>query len=684
MMLTDKQFYKAALDLSIPEMKEAKELFFAGKKAEAEKVFAAYVRSHIDYETYFSLPSVKSAFNESCFAEEKKKKIIERGDRICEGWFAPTGYAHQYVNLEMDWETNHTPNNYCEWVWVLSRHEQFTPLAQAYYVTKDEKYVRAFEKIIESWIDQVEFPIVDVANRHYSYSHTGWRTIETGIRMISPWPNTIHLFMREGFLSDALIVKIFKSIWEHAFHLRYFCSSHNWLIIELTGFLNIACFYPFYDKCAEWKRFVFDRFVSECDVQFWPEGFQYELTTGYHFGVLHDYLLCVDRARAYGIEVPEKMMNCIHRMYHGIIRILQPDRHLPDLNDGSSETMLGYLSQGLSYFPNDEIFRYFVTDGREGKKPPYVSAVMPYIGHCAMRTSWEKDAIFALFDSAHHGWGHQHEDKLSFNLSAYGKNLLLDGGNYDYDTSKMRSMLCSSLGHNTALVDTYGQCRSKGFSTAEEERRVRERIPSDLAWNFSEDYECAEGTYDFGYGNKEVDIRVDHHRKVIFFKKGLGGSQPFFVLLDTFTPKDEKEHLYEVHFQLGTEPTTVAEKSITADHGDGVTLTLIGDAPMEVHTAEHEPRYMGWKKIRSAGTDHEHLPAPAPCFVKKGAVTHFVTVAYPAKDSSCPIASVACDRDAFTLSMTDKKSYIFDKNAPEFRTYGTLERLANGEDLGLN
>jgi hypothetical protein len=32
MMLTDKQFYKAALDLSIPEMKEARDLFFAGKR----------------------------------------------------------------------------------------------------------------------------------------------------------------------------------------------------------------------------------------------------------------------------------------------------------------------------------------------------------------------------------------------------------------------------------------------------------------------------------------------------------------------------------------------------------------------------------------------------------------------------------------------------------------------------
>ncbi len=675
MMLTDKQFYKAALDLSIPEMKEASDLFFAGKTAEAEKVFAAYVRSHVDYETYFSLPTVETDFT------GQEEKCIARADRICDGWFAPEGYAHQYVNLEMDWETNHTPNQYCEWVWVLSRHSEFIWLTQAYLITKNEKYVRAFEKIIESWIDQVEFPIADVANYHYSFSHTGWRTIESGIRMITAWPYSIHTFLRDGYLSDSLIVKIFKSIWEHAFHLRYYCSSHNWLIIELTGFLNIACFYPFYDKSAAWKKFVFDRFVSECDVQFWPEGFQYELTTGYHFGVLHDYLLCIDRAKAYGIEIPQKMMDCIHRMYHGIIRILQPDRHLPDLNDGSDESMLHYIHQGLSYFPEDEIFRYFVSDGKEGTRPPYDSAVMPYIGHLAMRTGWEKDAIYALFDSAHHGWGHQHEDKLSFNLSAYGKNLLLDGGNYHYDTSKIRSMLCSSLGHNTALVDTYGQCRSKVFSTAEEERCVRERIPSDLAWNFGEDYECAEGTYDFGYGNAEIDIRVDHHRKVIFFKKGLGIAKPFFVLLDDFAPKDEKEHLYEIHFQLGTEPTTETEYSITADHGDGVSLTLIGDAPMEVHTAEYEPRFMGWKKIRSAGTEHEHLPAPAPCFVRKGGEEHFITVAYPAKDEICPIASVFCDAESFAIRMADGKEFSFKKNNSAFKTVGTAERLANGENL---
>jgi hypothetical protein len=137
-----------------------------------------------------------------------------------------------------------------------------------------------------------------------------------------------------------------------------------------------------------------------------------------------------------------------------------------------------------------------------------------------------------------------------------------------------------------------------------------------------------------------------------------------------------------VHFQLGTEPTTETEHSITADHGDGVTLTLIGDAPMEVHTAEKEPRFMGWKKIRSAGTDHEHLPAPAPCFVKKGGEEHFITVAYPAKDGeSCPITAVSCNAESFAITLADGKTHTFEKADPAFQTFGTAERLAKGEKV---
>ena len=679
MMLTDKQFYKACLNLSIPEMAEAKKLYFEGDEAGAAKVFTEYVRRTTDYDKYFGLPGVTKTWS-----EEESAKIIAAADRILDGWFAPTGYAYQFKNLEMDWVTNQTPNNYGEWVWQLNRHPEFATLARAYLISKDEKYVKAFEKLIESWIDQEEFPIADVANMHGSYSHAGWRTIESGIRMMSPWIYPIHVFLEAGLLPDALVVKIFKSVWEHAFHLQYFCSSHNWLIIELSGFMYIACCFPFYDKAEAWKKFIFNRLLSELDVQIYTEGMQYELATGYHFGVLGDYLSCVDRAKAFGIEVPEYMMQRLRSMIHAILKIAMPDRHMPDLNDGSNGALAGQAARGLRFFPDDEVFKWFATDGKEGKEPPYLSVVLPYVGHCAMRTSWEKDAIYGFFDGAYYGWGHAHEDKLAFNLSAYGKNLLTDGGQYEYDTSKMRSMIVSTLAHNTGHVDRRNQ--NRGHNTnfrAIEEKAVKEKIPSNLFWNFGETYEVAESTYDSGYGVAPNTVWVDHHRKVIFFKKGLGIAKPFFVLLDTFTPKDENEHFYEVHFQLGTEPTTETEKSITADHGDGVTLTLIGDAPMEVHTAEYEPRYMGWRKLRKSGTDHEHYPAPAPCFVKTGKVEYFATVAYPAKDEACAVASVACDKDSFTITLTDGSVHTFKKDDEAFKTFGTTERLEKGMDICL-
>ena len=673
MVLTDKQFYKAALNLGIEELAKAKEAFFAGDSAGAAKIFATYVRENLDYAHFFKLPGADIG---------DKEKAVRAADRVMEGYFWAAGYTYQYKDLAVDWEKNQTPNNYGEYVWQLSRHGEFSTLAKGYLHTGDKKYADAFNKLIESWIDQVEFPIADIANRHGSYDHTGWRTLESGIRMGMPWQVPIFTFMRDGLIPDRLVVKIFKSIWEHAFHLRNYCSSHNWLLSELMGFAHIAILYPFYDKVGAWKKFIFDRLISELSVQLYPEGFQYELTTGYHLVSIKEYLNVVDLCRAFEIEVPEIMMEKIRQMYEAEFRLMGPDLQCLGLNDASYTPMQSYATRALKYFPGDPFFTAVATSGAEGAWPEYKSDVLPYVGHCMMRTGWDKDAIFAHFDSAYYGWGHAHEDKLSFNLHAYGKRLLSDGGNYDYDSSKMRSMTVLTRAHNTAMVDMLDQRR--GYNTnfrAIEEKAVIEKIPSDLSWNFGETYEVAEGLYDCGYGTNPA-VFVDHHRKVIFFKKGLGIAKPFFVLLDSFAPKDENEHLYEVLFQLDIQPYTATEHTVTADHGDGVALTLVSSAPANILVGQNEPRYIGWRKREGhSGEDIVHNPAPAVLFTEKGREMYVATVAYPAKDETCPVAKVACDKDTFTLTMTDGRAYTFEKNDPAFATVGTAERLEKGMPL---
>ena len=674
MMLTDKQFYKAALNLGIEELAKAKDLYFAGDSAGAAKVFATYVRENLDYGHFFRLPGADIG---------DKEKAVKAGDRVLEGYLWAAGYTYKYENLDVDWEKNQTPNNYGEYVWQLSRHGEFATLAKAYLHTKDKKYADGFNKLIESWIDQVEFPIADVANRHGSYDHTGWRTLESGIRMGMCWQLPIHTFIRDGLVPDGLVVKIFKSIWEHAFHLRNYCSSHNWLLSELMGFAHIAVLYPFYDRVWQWKKFIFDRLISELDVQLYPEGFQYELTTGYHLVSIKEYLNVVDLCRAFELEVDERILSRIRQMYEAEFRLMGPDLECLGLNDGSYTPMLNYAKRALKYFPNDPFFKAIETEGKEGAWPEFNSDVLPYVGHCMMRTGWDKDAIFAHFDSAYYGWGHAHEDKLSFNLHAYGKRLLSDGGNFAYDTSKMRSMTVSTRAHNTGMVDMKGQNRGANTDFRKiEENAVINKVPSDLSWNFGDTYEVAEGLYDCGYGAKENAVFVDHHRKVIFFKKGLGNAKPFFVLLDSFAPKDEAEHLYEVLFQLDIQPYTATEYSVTADHGDGVALTLVSSAPANIIIGQNEPRYMGWRKIEGhSGEDIVHNPAPAVLFTEKGNAAHVATVAYPAKDEICPVQSVACDQDGFTITMANGECYTFDKNDPAFATIGTAERLEKGMPL---
>ena len=677
MLLTDKQFYKAALDLRIPELAECKKLFFEGKEEEAHRLFAKYVRENLDYEKFYTLQSVQDFYSHNT-----DEQIIAVADKAAAGYVSSCGVSYLCEDLKkIDWSYNPTENNYGEFVWQLSRHGNFTHIARAWELTKDEKYLNTYITLISTWLEQEEFPIADVANGHYSPCFVGWRTIESGVRMRLPWHYPIHAFMKEGVLPDRLVVDIFKSFWEHAFHIRNYCSSHNWLTIELGGFMHIAAFYPFFECSDKWRQFIFDRLHKELSVQLHADFMQYELATGYHMVVIGDYKRVMAIADRYGFEISETMKSSVRKMYGAITKILQPDRHIPDLNDGTDRDFRGDLADAEWLYPNDPEFRYFLTDGKEGKAPAYLSTVLPYTGFCAMRTGWEQDAIYALFDGAHHGWGHQHEDKLAFNLAAYGKNLLMDGGNYDYDASKMRRMLISTYGHNTGVVDTFGQNNRKTHSRAEEERCVREHIPSDLSWNFSEDVECCAAAYRLGYG--EDLIPVDHERKVIFFKKGIGGSQPFFVLLDDFAAKDAHEHLCEVLFQLGREPITEAETTVTADHGDGVSLTLVSSGAREIAIGQYEPRYTGWRKKYAPGAEHEHYPAPAIYFSGKGESVSIATAVYPAKDAACPIASVACDSQCFTLAMANGECYTFDKNDPAFKTYGTIERLEKGMDICL-
>ncbi len=650
MLYSEDKFFTELLNETIPEMQKAKELWQSGEHTAAEACFADYVRDTLRDDLQQTKERVEAG-------TLSPAPIIAEADRIVDGWVSACGFPWHFEDGKIDWNSNKTYNNYCEWTWQLSRHPEFVTLGRAYRITGDEKYPRRFEEMLLSWIEQAPCP--ENAN---PYSTLTWRTIEAGIRL-DTWTNAIHMMIRSPSLSDHAVTLFFLSVCEHGYRLRYFNTGYNWLIIEMSGLFRVGVFFPFLKEGRALTEYAFSRLEEQLGVQVYPDGFQYELTTGYHGGIIHDYVGVIDVARKYSdIRIPESMLATLRSMYHLFVKLVEPDGARPNLNDGSDAPIRGEMQSALRLFSDDEIFRYFATDGREGRTPDYLSIALPYSGMAVFRTGWGKEAIWALFESAPFGKAHQHEDKLHFDLFAYGKRLLRDSGQYEYDTSDMRKYILSTKAHNTALVDGKDQNRRARYRWNEGDIAKK----ADLSWNFGDDVEVAEGRYTEGYGADFVD--VTHRRKVIFFKKGIEGTKPFFVLVDTFSPQDGKEHLYEVNFQLDKEPIELVGKHVRVRHADGVFLSLISDAYPTVAIAQKYPRFIGWRKIRDTKVAHEHTPAPEVLFTGYGGEKTIVTVVYPTDEATTPIASVTSDKDGFTLFMVDNSKHFFAFSDEKFQT----------------
>jgi hypothetical protein len=269
-----------------------------------------------------------------------------------------------------------------------------------------------------------------------------------------------------------------------------------------------------------------------------------------------------------------------------------------------------------------------------------------------MRTGWERDDLWCFMDAGDFGRGHQHEDKLNILLSAYGKNLLPDAGNYAYDDSPMRRFVLDTRSHNCALVDDMGQNRRGRYSWRNE---PLDRYAG-MKWSFSPAVDTVEGIYDQGYG--PAFLPVTHRRKLILFKEGLAGSQPFALVADRFTSEDGAAHVFAPSYQLGFETYTDEVNTFTADHGDGVTLTLIASVPHTVAVGQTEPLFLGWRKrYDNAAAVNEAVPAPCVRYPVTGKTARIVTALCPSKDGGKTVAEVIASRDvgdtAVTLLFTD-------------------------------
>ena len=598
--LTDAQFFEA-LNLDYPGLAQVKNCVKRGNYKEAKKAFVQHIKNRttpkwfVDWKDYTSQVGKYPV----------RSYVIPYSDRFANNELLAHGTWYQYGKT-IDWTEDHSYDHYDEWVWQLNGHHCWVYMSEAYWATGNEKYAKAFVRQINGWIDQCKIPT--------SYQGRGsvWRTLDTGLRMRDNWPNILYRFLPSPAFDDETVVKMIKSIYQHAIHLRNNNTANNWLAVEMNGLYVVGGLFPEFKEAEEWRTFAVQKLYEQEQELFYPDGAEIELTPNYHELSASSIVAVYKFAQLNGYELPSEFVSRLERIYEVFVKLRMPDGRMPAINDSDWIHTIASLKTASSLFPNRYDFRYFITDGKEGKKPEYTSVWMPWAGWYVMRSGWGTDDFYSFFEVGPYGSAHQHEDKLSFILYAYGKRLITEAGYYAYDTSKWRNYACSARGHNTARVD--GNDQNRDIKRYRRTIKLSSR-PLDNTWISNKTYDYGEGIYTDGYGPNS-DSTVTHRRSLKFIKNKL------WVVTDTFTPSDDNTHSYETWFHFETPNYGIDEKGIVfSDEPNSANIAIValsGKSIVNVVKGQETPDIQGWIPVKGGGNGFHCEPIATPTYSMSG------------------------------------------------------------------
>lgn len=617
-----------SLDLTRPDMAKVKAAADLGDMAAARKAFAQHLRTRTNVVWYFDPASPPKDLT----SEEMEE--------------AQTALRHEFTILHVPWRFD-GPINWRfnpttlpdskvavthEWTWGLNRHTFWPMLAKAYLATGDAKYGREVASQIADWCARNPAP-EQVPPRYFS----PWRQIEAGLRMCRSWPESFFLLVNSPrVFPDDVMLAMVETMRDHAEFLAKFPTRGNWLTMESNGLFHVGTLFPEFKRARAWRDLAIARQREQLDIQVYPDGAQIELAPGYHNVALRMFVKTLDLAERNRVPVPDGYREALQRMFDMNLWVMMPDRTSPDFNDSGRGGGVHMLEQGLTYFPDRQDWKWLVTDGQEGQAPKETSHFFPYAGWAVMRSDWSRDARCLIMEGGPFGFSHQHEDKLSFIMDAYGAHLVAEAGIYPYFQSKSRDYSIGAPGHNVVFVDGLGQHR---YGRAKEKYLTQQ--PLDLGWRTTPEFDYVAAEYGTGevetWGAKDQRGFV-HTRRILFMKPD------YWVVIDTVVPSDDAEHTYAAAFHLDAPDARMdpASKRITTINPDRPTVAIVplpvDGLDVSIVKGETQPTYRGW--IANDTLELQAVPTPYYTRRAKGPVhTLYVFAPVPA-GKTCPIARV--------------------------------------------
>ncbi|MEO1401604.1 MAG: alginate lyase family protein [Cyanobacteria bacterium J06635_1] len=441
--------------------------------------------------------------------QKTPSSVIARANALLNHTFtfqAVTGTLPIEVDGQLDWSYS-GPNDDQEWAWFLNRHGHLLDLLTAYRATQDERFVHCINHHIISWV------LFSVSPKG-TQGRTQWRGLEVAYRAMH-WVWVFEELRQVAAFSPVARLLMLASLMEHGRYLRRMHAwGANWITREMGALAALALAWPEFKAASAWREYALKRMIWESQDQVYPDGTQKELSSHYHWITLRDFQNFVNCLEEAGQEVPTGLEARVEKMWSYLAYAMRPDGASPLNNDSDRQWLASEIQQfAISYQRPD--WTYIATHGSCGRPPALPSAVFPWAGQLIMRSGWDAQAHWGFFDFGPMGvFYHIHRDKLHLSVSAYGRDLLVDGGRYRYVRDPFWHYFRGSQSHNVILVDGHGQRADIPLT----------RAPLSAQFATHPTFDFAEGTARQGF--EKIIGRVVHQRAVVYLRN------KFWVVID--------------------------------------------------------------------------------------------------------------------------------------------------------
>lgn len=529
--------------------------------------------------------------------------------------------------------------------WIIQgdhewRHYFMPVLAQAYWLTGDDKYVSKLVEVWKTWIH----------NHAAAFSKTQWhaRAFYAMQHAVHQTP-TIEMVLESPALTPRDFCLIIANLsggtieWLTAVPPM----GANCTPAQVLGILTIATALPEFKDSTQWVATAQKYLAGFLPEEAYPDGGFAETTFSYSIGTALPLLSCVYSLKVSELPVPEELLSRSEKWGEHFLYLARPDYLLPWTGHGVRIHAFDLLTQLAKMHPHRQDFLYYATQGKEGRRPENPSRWFNWSGYCSMRDRYDPTANYLFFDVGPCGKNHKNANKLQIEVASHGRTLLEDRGNHTYSAdSEFNTYFNYCYGHSTVLVDGKSQPLREEVSTA----------PLTNPWTSTAVLDYNAGEYSGGYHPTSyvagaVDNGVRHYRSVIFVKPD------YWIVTDRLLPtgKDDPDRArtFEQLFQYIPREITEHRDSLavsSATPGEpNLALIPVSREGLELEIAQgrRKPFILGWAVLENEPGGHvqkdttasrrpfgERAVEPAPTVIyRKRAIMPAVmqTVLWPMK-----------------------------------------------------